>query len=94
MESRRPEINSLLILEAGKPWVEADGDVSEAIDFLRFYAVEMRHLAKPVVAVVAILAAPALARTLLTALDLPAEPATFAPARDAPKPELWCDEAS
>ena len=49
MESRRMEINSLLILEAAKPWIEADGDVSEAIDFLRFYAVEMRQLAKPVV---------------------------------------------
>ncbi|MDI1319930.1 MAG: proline dehydrogenase family protein, partial [bacterium] len=49
MESRRFEINSLLILEAGKPWVEADGDLSEAIDFLRFYAIEMVKLAKPVV---------------------------------------------
>jgi RHH-type proline utilization regulon transcriptional repressor/proline dehydrogenase/delta 1-pyrroline-5-carboxylate dehydrogenase len=49
MESRRLEINSLLILEAGKPWVEADADLSEAIDFLRFYAIEMRKLAKPVV---------------------------------------------
>jgi RHH-type proline utilization regulon transcriptional repressor/proline dehydrogenase/delta 1-pyrroline-5-carboxylate dehydrogenase len=47
MESRRFEINSLLILEAGKPWVEADGDLSEAIDFCRFYAVEMRRLASP-----------------------------------------------
>jgi len=49
MESRRLELNSLLILEAGKPWVEADGDVSEAIDFLRFYALQMRRMAKPVV---------------------------------------------
>jgi RHH-type proline utilization regulon transcriptional repressor/proline dehydrogenase/delta 1-pyrroline-5-carboxylate dehydrogenase len=49
MESRRFEINSLLILEAGKPWVEADGDLSEAIDFLRFYAIEMRRRAQPVV---------------------------------------------
>jgi len=49
MESRRMEINSLLILEAAKPWVEADADTSEAVDFLRFYALEMRRLAKPVV---------------------------------------------
>ncbi len=49
MESRRLELNALLILEAGKPWLEADGDTSEAIDFCRFYAVEMRKLAKPVV---------------------------------------------
>jgi RHH-type proline utilization regulon transcriptional repressor/proline dehydrogenase/delta 1-pyrroline-5-carboxylate dehydrogenase len=49
MEMRRPEINALLILEAGKPWLEADGDVTEAIDFCRFYATEMRRLDRPVV---------------------------------------------
>ncbi len=49
MESRRAELNALLILEAGKPWLEADGDVSEAIDFCRFYAVEMRKLDQPTV---------------------------------------------
>ncbi|OHE89408.1 MAG: L-glutamate gamma-semialdehyde dehydrogenase [Verrucomicrobia bacterium RIFCSPLOWO2_12_FULL_64_8] len=49
MESRRFEINPLLILEAGKPWVEADADLSEAIDFCRFYAGEMRRLDRPVV---------------------------------------------
>ncbi|MBP9913917.1 MAG: L-glutamate gamma-semialdehyde dehydrogenase, partial [Opitutaceae bacterium] len=49
MESRRMELNALLILEAGKPWIEADGDTSEAIDFCRYYAVEMRKLAKPAV---------------------------------------------
>lgn len=49
MESRRYELNALLILEAGKPWIEADGDISEAIDFCRFYAVEMHQLAKPAV---------------------------------------------
>jgi RHH-type proline utilization regulon transcriptional repressor/proline dehydrogenase/delta 1-pyrroline-5-carboxylate dehydrogenase len=35
------------VLEVGKPWTEADGDVSEAIDFLRYYARDMRVLAKP-----------------------------------------------
>ncbi|HTZ22337.1 MAG TPA: proline dehydrogenase family protein [Opitutaceae bacterium] len=49
MEARRPELNALLILEAGKPWLEADGDVTEAIDFCRFYAAEMRRLDRPVV---------------------------------------------
>jgi len=49
MESRRQELNALLILEAGKPWLEADGDVSEAIDFCRYYAVEMRRLDVPTV---------------------------------------------
>ncbi|PTY05790.1 L-glutamate gamma-semialdehyde dehydrogenase [Opitutaceae bacterium EW11] len=47
MEERRFELNALLIAEAGKPWIEADGDVSEAIDFCRFYAVEMRKLGAP-----------------------------------------------
>ncbi|HET7538122.1 MAG TPA: L-glutamate gamma-semialdehyde dehydrogenase [Candidatus Didemnitutus sp.] len=49
METRRFELNALEVFEAGKPWVEADGDISEAIDFCRFYAVEMRQLAKPAV---------------------------------------------
>jgi RHH-type proline utilization regulon transcriptional repressor/proline dehydrogenase/delta 1-pyrroline-5-carboxylate dehydrogenase len=49
MEARRLELNSLLILEAAKPWLEADADTSEAIDFLRFYAGEMRRLERPVV---------------------------------------------
>jgi RHH-type proline utilization regulon transcriptional repressor/proline dehydrogenase/delta 1-pyrroline-5-carboxylate dehydrogenase len=49
MESRRPELNALLILEAGKPWLEADGEVSEAIDFCRYYAAEARQLDRPVV---------------------------------------------
>ena len=47
MEERRFELNALEILEAGKPWVEADADVSEAIDFCRFYAAEMRRLDPP-----------------------------------------------
>jgi RHH-type proline utilization regulon transcriptional repressor/proline dehydrogenase/delta 1-pyrroline-5-carboxylate dehydrogenase len=46
MEARRLELNSLLILEAGKPWMEADADISEAIDFCRFYAQEMRRLGR------------------------------------------------
>ena len=28
----------LVVHEAGKPLAEADGDVAEAIDFLRYYA--------------------------------------------------------
>jgi len=49
MEIRRYELNALEILEAGKPWVEADGDISEAIDFCRYYAIEMRQLGRPTV---------------------------------------------
>ena len=40
MRRRRCELNAVEILEAGKPWLEADGDVAEAIDFLEFYARE------------------------------------------------------
>lgn len=47
MERRRFEWTALLIREAAKPWIEADGDVSEAIDFCRYYAEQMRRLAKP-----------------------------------------------
>ncbi len=49
MEARRFELNALEILEAGKPWIEADADISEAIDFCRFYAIEMRQLARPTI---------------------------------------------
>jgi hypothetical protein len=44
--------------------------------------------------VVALVANPTIARTLLVTLGLPAEPATFAPARDPPQTELSWDEAS
>jgi len=43
----RFELISLEILEVGKPWEEADGDITEAVDFCRYYAREMRKLAKP-----------------------------------------------
>ncbi|OYV01658.1 MAG: 1-pyrroline-5-carboxylate dehydrogenase, partial [Verrucomicrobiales bacterium VVV1] len=49
MEARRQELNALLIREAGNPWLEADGDVREAIDFCRYYAVEMRRIDAPTV---------------------------------------------
>jgi RHH-type proline utilization regulon transcriptional repressor/proline dehydrogenase/delta 1-pyrroline-5-carboxylate dehydrogenase len=44
---RRYELAATEIIEVGKTWVEADGDIIEAIDFCRFYAKEMRRLAKP-----------------------------------------------
>ena len=48
MEERRFELNALEVFEAAKPWIRgADGDISEAIDFCRFYAVKMRELDKP-----------------------------------------------
>ena len=47
MRRRRWELAAWIILETGKPWREADGDVAEAIDFCAYYAQEMRTLASP-----------------------------------------------
>ena len=47
IEIVRPGGNSLFSLmaeKAGKSWTEADADVAEAIDYLRYYALEARHL--------------------------------------------------
>jgi RHH-type transcriptional regulator, proline utilization regulon repressor / proline dehydrogenase / delta 1-pyrroline-5-carboxylate dehydrogenase len=42
----RFEISAWQVFEVGKPWREADADVSEAIDFCEYYAVEMERLAQ------------------------------------------------
>ena len=47
MNRRRYELAAWEIFEVGKPWREADADVAEAIDFLRYYAEEMCRLAQP-----------------------------------------------
>jgi RHH-type proline utilization regulon transcriptional repressor/proline dehydrogenase/delta 1-pyrroline-5-carboxylate dehydrogenase len=47
IEARRFELNALEVLEAAKPWIEGDADISEAVDFCRFYAAEMRALDRP-----------------------------------------------
>jgi len=44
MEQRREELSAWIVLEVGKPVREADGEVSEAIDFCRYYADEMERL--------------------------------------------------
>jgi hypothetical protein len=44
--------------------------------------------------VIAFVTDPALTNTLLTALELPCEPVTFAPARSPPQAELAWDDAS
>ncbi|NMG60461.1 L-glutamate gamma-semialdehyde dehydrogenase, partial [Geitlerinema sp. P-1104] len=44
MEQRRHELNAWMVLEVGKPLRECDGEVSEAIDFCRYYASEMERL--------------------------------------------------
>ena len=38
LEMRRFELAATMILEVGKPWREADADVTEAIDHCRYYA--------------------------------------------------------
>ncbi len=46
MRERRQELAALAVLEAAKPWAEADADVCEAIDFLEYYAagvIELGH---------------------------------------------------
>lgn len=47
MRGRRLELAALIVLEAGKPWAEADADVCEAIDFLEYYGREMLRLMRP-----------------------------------------------
>jgi RHH-type proline utilization regulon transcriptional repressor/proline dehydrogenase/delta 1-pyrroline-5-carboxylate dehydrogenase len=47
MRRRRFDFAAWEIFETGKPWREADADVAEAIDFLEFYAREMRRLSHP-----------------------------------------------
>lgn len=47
MVKEKYRLAALQVLEVGKGWREADGDVAEAIDFCRYYAIEMRKLAQP-----------------------------------------------
>jgi len=44
LESRRADITAAIVLEAAKPWAEADADVAEAIDFLHYYSHQARSL--------------------------------------------------
>ncbi|MEH1822312.1 MAG: L-glutamate gamma-semialdehyde dehydrogenase [Nostoc sp.] len=44
LELRRAEFSAWIVLEVGKPVKEADGEVSEAIDFCRYYADEIERL--------------------------------------------------
>jgi 1-pyrroline-5-carboxylate dehydrogenase len=47
MRARKHELSAWMILEIGKNWAEADGDVAEAIDFCEFYGREMMRLSQP-----------------------------------------------
>lgn len=44
---RKYEFDAWLVYEAGKTWAEAEGDVSEAIDFCEYYARQALKLAHP-----------------------------------------------
>ena len=46
MRAERFRLGALEVYEVGKAWVEADGDIAEAIDFCDFYAAEMRQLGR------------------------------------------------
>lgn len=47
MLQERYRLAAIEVHEVGKTWSEADGDITEAIDFCRYYAEHMRALAKP-----------------------------------------------
>jgi len=44
MADRRFEFAATMVYESAKPWREADGDVIEAIDYLRYYALQGERL--------------------------------------------------
>ncbi|GAB4456382.1 MAG: L-glutamate gamma-semialdehyde dehydrogenase [Anaerolineae bacterium] len=44
MRRRKHEFSAIMVLEAGKSWVEADADTAETIDFLEYYARQMMRL--------------------------------------------------
>jgi RHH-type proline utilization regulon transcriptional repressor/proline dehydrogenase/delta 1-pyrroline-5-carboxylate dehydrogenase len=47
MSRRRFELAAWEVFEVGKPWREADADVAEAVDFLRYYGDEICRLSRP-----------------------------------------------
>lgn len=44
IQANRNEIAALEVFEVGKPWAEADGDLTEAIDFCRYYAEDIKRI--------------------------------------------------
>ena len=47
IRERKLELDAWLVYEAGKTWNEAEADVSEAIDFLNYYARQMLKFSEP-----------------------------------------------
>ena len=44
MRQRKMDLDALLVLEAGKSWVEAEADVAEAIDFCEYYGRDLLRI--------------------------------------------------
>jgi RHH-type proline utilization regulon transcriptional repressor/proline dehydrogenase/delta 1-pyrroline-5-carboxylate dehydrogenase len=49
LAERRHPLTALVVREVGKPWEDADAEVCEAIDFLRYYAAGARELGEELV---------------------------------------------
>jgi RHH-type proline utilization regulon transcriptional repressor/proline dehydrogenase/delta 1-pyrroline-5-carboxylate dehydrogenase len=47
LRERRAELAAWIVYEAGKPWPEADADVTEAIDFVEYYRAQAVELQRP-----------------------------------------------
>ncbi|MEX0682095.1 MAG: proline dehydrogenase family protein [Dehalococcoidia bacterium] len=47
LEQRRFDLAAVMVYESAKPWAEADGDVIETIDYLRYYAAQAERLEGP-----------------------------------------------
>jgi 1-pyrroline-5-carboxylate dehydrogenase len=47
IRERKDWYDALMVFEVGKPWIEAEADTAEAIDFLEYYAREALRLAAP-----------------------------------------------
>ncbi len=47
MRKKRVELAALEVIEVGKTWKDADGDVTEAIDYLEYYGREMLRIGNP-----------------------------------------------
>jgi 1-pyrroline-5-carboxylate dehydrogenase len=47
IRERKYEFDAWLVYEAGKTWAEAEADVSEAVDFCEYYALQALKLARP-----------------------------------------------
>ena len=46
LKIKKYKFASLMTLEAGKSWIEADADVAEAIDFLKYYSEQIKSISQ------------------------------------------------